>query len=1186
MYGFKSFADRIEIEFDEGTTAIIGPNGSGKSNIADAIRWVLGEQSAKTLRGTKMEDVIFSGTEKRKAMSYCEVTLTIENEDHGLPVDYSEVCITRRVYRSGESEYYINKSVCRLKDIVELFQDTGSGREGYSIIGQGRVDNILSSKSEDRRSVFEEAAGIVKYKSRSLEANKKMEHTQQNLLRIEDIIEELSVQIEPLCEQSETARRFLLIRDRLRELEINQFLRQYDRVQERIQNNDQTIKQIDDEVQTLQEKEKALSDEYSEMDQKILHFEQDTAQKRQRVLEMTGLLEKTQGEEQVLRERIEFGKQGTDRIHTEIEMKNESMARTMAQLKECQACMTEKEQQLMNKQIEVLNSEKEYNRVTALVEEKEAELEKSMEARIATINRLSDVKLRSTHLTTLKDSLLKRFDNVQENRVQIENRRSEKNKEFIEAVASMDKSIADVQNIQQNKQAKLNDIFACKQRRETLYDDIQNSEGRVQALSSKLHVLNEMKKDYEGYQTSVKRLLQDVKQQKTLNNRIHGVIAELMYVPQQYEKAIEMTLGQAIQNIVTPTEADAKELIAYLREQDYGRATFLPLTSIQSRKLSRQEENALHMDGVLGVASSLIQFDAQYQNVFENLLGRTVVVKDMDSAIAVARKFSFSFRIVTQEGDLLNVGGSMTGGSTRSKVVSLIGREREIEQAQKDILQTEKKIAEMKQKLDEELKIKEALEVALKALEDESGGVQIRLAKDQERKQIIQENLNEFENQIEQICLEMEQLQESLKDIDVEMDAIAKLQGDIHDEHTTSQEDISGMQTHLSEVKKQREILNEALTRAKVDMATVEKEKHAFESELHRLTQKQNRLKEEIALQNQSAENQEERIAHEQILTQKIEEMATQYRTDLENIKIELKKIETAREMVMCEFRAYEQKKQDVVTTLTDLYERRHKAEMQKQKAESDLEATTNRIWEEYELTYAGAVEYRHENVLENDVPGEINKLKKEMKELGIVNIGAIEEYQRVRERHDYLTKQREDLLTAQEHLSAVIAELQVLMEVRFKEKFVLINQNFIEIFQQLFGGGHAELILQDKQNVLECGIEIVAQPPGKKLQMLSLLSGGERALTAIALLFAMLKLKPTPFCVLDEIEAALDEANVNRYAEFLEDYAQKTQFVVVTHRKGTMEACNSLYGVAMEEKGVSRMVSVRLTGDDQRQAS
>lgn len=1175
LYGFKSFAQRTEIVFDEGITGIVGPNGSGKSNIGDAVRWVLGEQSAKTLRGASMSDVIFNGTQKRKPLSYCEVSLVFDNDDHALAMEAAEVMVTRRVYRNGESEYYLNRTACRLKDVVDLFRDTGIGKEGYSIIGQGRIDEILSRKSEDRRQVFEEAAGIVKFKARKEEADKKLQRTLENLERVDDILDELTKRLKPLEEQSRNARVYLELSTELKDLDLNLFLIRSDRARAR-------LSELESELLTVQtilaDTESNLTDKTTRRDEtqnRIDQLEEAITKARTELMECAEHVHESQKKISALQSRRETRSENRQRIVREQEEAQERLAEIEKDHARIQADV-EKQHSLIADAEQILRATQEAaEKAQAKEKEADAALEAQKAAVIDQMNRLSDVRNDKTRLNTMQAQMETRLTEIEESGGALQ----EQEAALREALTAVEKQMETENQHQQQCQEKLAQARQASDEADTAYAnlraDVEKQSADMQAAASRHNVLTEMTRDMEGYNMAVRRAMTYAKQRGLTG--VKGVLAQLMTVPQAYETAIDMALGAAQQNIVTDTEETAKELINYLRQNRLGRATFLPMSAIRGKTLYGNERNALKLPGCLGVASELVQCAPEYRGILENLLGRTVIADNLDHGIPIMRAGNHAFRLVTLEGDVMHSGGSMTGGSAQSKVSNLLSRERELKELTAKLQTGRAELDKCRQELTQRQQTaqekRQKVSDAVNALHQQ----EIAVAREQARRESVFADLNTHLQRMQETEQARVQLHQSLEDIRQQLETIEHQRTGAQGDQSAMEQKTIEMQNALVKARAEASAENDRLmvrtlqlsdlrhglsdlerdeAHAQQDQAQILREQERREQLLHEMDEldaiDENGMKREEA---ESARRQKEQLRQESA-AQAIEQRRSQAQSDLRDILSDMENLHEA----------YNRDS-----------EKLHKTELAKAHIEGDQKNLQNRIWDTYKLTYAGAEEFRRTPFDEKESDRRAAELQGQIRALGTVNVGAVEEYAETKARVDDLTAQQQDLKRAEMDLRELIERLLIQMRSTFVENFSKMQGYFAETFTRLFGGGHAELKLMDPDDPLNCGIEVNAQPPGKKLQLLSLLSGGERALTAIAILFAMLKLKPTPFCILDEIEAALDDANIGYYADYLKEYSKGTQFIVVTHRKGTMERCNSLFGVAMEEQGVSRMVSVSL---------
>lgn len=1174
LQGFKSFPDKTEISFNEGITGIVGPNGSGKSNIGDAVRWVLGEQSARALRGAKMEDVIFGGTQKRKKASFCEVSLVFDNSDQALKSAFAEVQVTRRVYRNGEGEYFLNHASCRLRDILELFRDTGIGREGYSLIGQGRVDEILSGRSEDRRQVFEEAAGIMTFRVRKEEAERKLAKTGENLARVYDILTEIEGRLGPLYEQSETARAYRKLFDRLRGLEINIFLIRYDKTTERIKALTQTMEglrdilmlheaklnelnaqreKLDQDVQSLEEALNEAREKEKERTERLHESELALAQLKNRKSALESGISQQDGQIEELRERIEAlhgldlqGSDNEDRLSAGLRQIELELSKAQQELEDCNADREQKEEALDQHKTMILEA------ANRLGDAREQQARRQvMKAQIE--KRLTDLE---TSLESLKAA--QETARVKANQIRNEKKQTEENYQKL------------VQDTEE-KRAALDQVNHTLEEKGT---EVQKRNLTLQADTSRLRLMTEMSREMEGYQQSVRRALEYAKGM----SGVRGVLAKLISVPQQYETAIDMVLGGTLQNIVTDDENAAKRVIDYLRQNRLGRATFLPITTVKSRILTAQETRVLNMPGCLGVASEMISYDEAYRGIIENLLGRTIIADNLEHGIAIMREGHHAFRLVTLSGDVMHSGGSMTGGTVQGKTTSLLGREREIKELRVSIENQKTQLDSLralvaKQVTERDEMLAEQSDI-LHALHQE----EIAVARDTERLSNAEKECQAADQRMRLTLDAMEQLRDSVREVTEDLE---KVESAVRNESVDREEMDKKTLLLQQEVQSAREASEKKREQVTALQLRVANESHSLDL----LRQDKKRRDDEIArigsqierLTASRTQSETELAALSGEVTEKQKAFDAQ-KMDGEETSSRVRELDEQRKTLVQQQREVIRKADEIRDQYEEDSAKQHRTELALSKAENDLTQMCDHIMNAYELTYAGAEEMRSTEKFDlSAAEKEAASLRNQIREMGTVNVSSIEEYEKEKARYDELTAQRDDLLHAKDDLEQLISRLLKQMEKQFVGEFQKLGEYFSETFTRLFGGGQAELKLSDENDPLGCDIDIIAQPPGKKLQLLSLLSGGERALTAIAILFAMLKLKPTPFCILDEIEAALDEANISYFADYLVEYAKTTQFVVVSHRKGTMERCDSLYGVAMEERGVSRIVSVNL---------
>ena len=1176
IHGFKSFANKITFQFHNGITGIVGPNGSGKSNVGDAVRWVLGEQSAKQLRGSNMQDIIFAGTQNRKPMGYAYVAITLDNADHKLPVDYEEVTVARRVYRSGESEYLINGTTCRLKDVHELFFDTGIGKEGYSIIGQGQIDKILSGKPEERRELFDEAAGIVKFKYRKQTAQRKLDDEKQNLVRITDILTELEKQIGPLERQSKAAKEYVKLFGELKIQDANLFLLEMERIKQEVQELTEKISiaehDLEDAGQEYERAKIAYDETNTQLDACMARIDEISRNMNEAEVHCG----KLEGQIRVLQEQIhsvEMSEEHYKNREAEIKASIEERNRQKATLAEEKQSIQEK----VNGASEVrgeLNS-----RLKALQEEKESlnnQIEQGKNTIIASLNDAASEK-----------SKLSRYDTILE---QNQIRRAELNQKLLSAKSEEAEQDAIIEKLSKNLEETISvidgvevQIHEKEEKGNELRRKMEECSKQTAALSeayhrdkSKLDSLVNLTERYDGYGNSIRRVME----QKDKHPGIIGVVADIIKTDKQYETAIETALGGSIQNIVTEDENTAKQMIAFLKQNKAGRATFLPLTSIRGSQTFQRQE-VLKEQGVIGLADSLVQTEEAYRAVAVNLLGRTVVADTIDNAIALARKYKYSLRIVTLEGESLSPGGSMTGGSFKNNS-NLLGRRREIEELETAVKNHAASHAEWKkqgQECTEQLAgISKELEVLKKELQ------QKQIAKSTAEVQIKQANARKEDsiNGTSDLRREVFQIENQVQQIKAEKSEILMQIQAAEENRSTTEEKITASREILEQVSQQIESLTKEAAESELSFSEsqqkiqfirenekrIEAEIRQFEQELEKLADNRVNQKDEIC-------KKEEEI---QVITGQIAEG----RQRAAALREESEQAGKDKEVIVAKQKEYVSLREQMTEKTAGLDKELYRLRSRKEKSEEESDRKINYMWESYELTYSTAEDLRSDAFTDSTVlKTQIGELKAAIKKLGNVNPDSIEEYQEVSERYEFLKAQHEDLVESEKALAEIIAELDSGMRKQFEEKFLEIKVEFDKTFKALFGGGQGTLELSDSEDILEAGIRIIAQPPGKKLQNMMQLSGGEKALTAIALLFAIQNLKPSPFCLLDEIEAALDEANVDKFAKYLHKLTKHTQFIIITHRRGTMAVTDRLYGITMQEKGISTLVSVNLIEDE-----
>lgn len=1172
VHGFKSFANKLVFEFHNGITGIVGPNGSGKSNVADAVRWVLGEQSAKQLRGASMQDVIFAGTEMRKPQSYAYVALTITNEDHVLNVPYEEVQVARRVYRSGESEYLLNGASCRLKDVQELFFDTGIGKEGYSIIGQGQIDRILSGKPEERRELFDEAAGIVKFKKRKATAEKNLDAESQNLLRVKDILTELEKQVGPLEEQSEKAREYLHLKEDLKNYEIGLFLQDYDSFHEELEEVSGNIANTERELEEEKARQASTKTEFEQVELKIQAFDEQLERKKEKCNKDRLLCTEIEGEIKVAREKLSSLSDGK-------EYQAERMASIQAGIEQAE----QEKQGYLEKQKELLArlAEKQEQESALLAEESRltAELTATSEA-ITDQNAIID----STAGTSSEINLEKQKTEsmMEQNSI----RRAELNRQILSNKSQMaaaaedmereEKALDDIRETldreRQKKQELLKKAEESRASAGEVRRQLEEQRKQYHISNSRLTTLKNITERYDGYGQSIRRVME----QKAKNKGILGVVADIIQVEKKYETAVETALGGNIQNIVTEDEQTAKQMIDFLKKNRYGRATFLPLTTVSAQS-GRIRPEVLKESGVIGCVSELVAKEEKYDGLIEYLLGSFVLVDTIDHALKIGRKYHHSLRIVTLEGELLRPGGSMSGGAYKNSS-NLLGRRREMEKLEEEIRKIKTSMEKQEQKID-------------KLEQDAKKAVQKAGEKD--------DVLREWELKENTASLKYEQAVSVKEEKEAEYHSIVKDGRELEEQKNILEDTLSRIVERLEESQKANETAKSELEQASERIEQVREELSACQQ---RLTELKVDISSDTSQQEFLAENLEkaerllkERRTEYEALVNEQDQSDCQAEEMEQSIQQFDQRVEALREEIAVleqEIEESSKKKDELMTSQKDFFDRRNemmerigkldkecfRLGSRKEKLEEQLEARINYMWSEYEITYHNAKELTAQSDLSyTRMKSLVTETKDRIRSLGDVNVNAIEDFKNVSERYDLLKTQHDDLIESEEALKKIIAELDEEMRKQFSEKFAQIKSQFDKVFRELFGGGKGTLELVEEEDVLVAGIRIIAQPPGKKLQNMMQLSGGEKALTAIALLFAIQNLKPSPFCLLDEIEAALDDSNVKRYAKYLHKLTKNTQFIVITHRQGTMSAADALYGITMQEKGVSTLVSVKL---------
>ena len=1174
MYGFKSFADKTVLDFMPGITTVIGPNGSGKSNISDCIRWVLGEQSLKSLRGTKSEDIIFAGTQNRKSLGYAEASMVIDNSDGKLPIEYNEVVVTRRIYRSGETGYFINKTPCRLKDVLELFMDTGIGKDGYSIIGQGKIEEILSNKSEDRRHIFEEAAGIVKYRTRKADSEKKLEQTKLNLLRINDIISEIENNIEPLKNQSEKAKKFLNLREELKNVEVGLFLynienfkNQIDDILENIEILETNQVRENENLNELQVKKEELKEQVDSLIEKIeetqnLGFEGN--QKREQYNSEIG----------VLTERLSNNKENYERYAFEIEdleKQNKELEKEQNQkLEKKNNLFTNKEKfekELKEKEEELAKYSKTLSEKELEIESKKQIVQKNIDDKYEIVGEVNTEKANYENLEKREKSLK---NEIQETISELDSTRTNK-----------EESSKSFYELEKSKNSINNNLLKIKSEKDVSSQKLKDYDTKINTYQSEYRIkesrykfLVETEKEKEGYAKSVKSLIEATEKDSSLAKGVHGVLANLISVDKKYELAIEMTLGASIQNIVTDTEEEAKKLVNYLRDNNLGRASFLPISSVKGQKVSGI--NTSKVDGIIGIASDLIKTDKKYNEIILSLLGRTVIVEDINSAIKLARQNSYEFKIVTLKGDVINPSGAISGGSVATKTASILGRGKEIKALEKELFEIKSKIEKLQA---EKEKYENSISSLLEKFEEkqkEAQELEIVYATEKQKIDTIDSEIEKLDSKLSKLRIDLDNIKNEKEENILKQKELTEKVSKMDEENASLNIVIEEFTKLNRDNQKYIDDLNFDITNLKISVSSFDESEMSINEIMDRIISEMD--KNTLSIQNKKSAR-EKIIVDNQELDLKIEATKQQI-IDLEKEILEssdkVEKLKQERTNKNEKLNNVEKDIESQNEKIENLKNHTSKLDLKKSKIELELNQIINKMWEEYELTpnTVGDIE-KIKNPTE--VQKQVNSLRNEIRDLGSINVDAIKEYQELKERYDFMSEQRLDLEDSSSKLKKIISEMTETMKKQFAEQFKIINKNFGEVFTELFGGGKAELILADEENILECGIDIAVQPPGKKLQNMMLLSGGEKAFTAIALLFAILKMNPAPFCVLDEIEAALDDVNVYRFAEYLKKFSKDSQFLVITHRKGTMEAADTVYGITMEEKGISKLLSMKL---------
>ncbi|MDO4473924.1 MAG: chromosome segregation protein SMC [Eubacteriales bacterium] len=1175
VQGFKSFANKIVFDFHNGITGIVGPNGSGKSNVADAVRWVLGEQRVKQLRGGSMQDVIFSGTENRKPLSYAYVAITLDNSDHQLAIDYEEVTVARKLYRSGESEYLINGSNCRLKDVNELFYDTGIGKEGYSIIGQGQIDKILSGKPEERRELFDEAAGIVKFKRRKNMSLKKLEDERQNLVRVTDILSELEKQRGPLEKQSEVAKIYLKKKEELKTYDINMFLLETSRlkqlvkeVEEKLSISTHELEQASSDYENMKSEYELIEDELDVIDDKIDHF-------RNKLNETNLLKQQLENQIALLKEQIhsahmtdEHFAQRREVIECEIKDRFDQLESLEKEQKDLKMKLSDKMQKENDARINLVDVQTKIAELTTEIEENKNQI-------IELLNNRASTRAKIQRYDTMLEQIQVRKSEMQQQFLVSQSDAGNENKNLLRYEEDLNHITSVIESLSEKSKQCNEQIVLIQRELQQRTEILHTSQTSYHRDKSRLESLKNITERYDGYGNSIRKVME-------LKNRekgILGVVADIVKVDKEYEAAIETALGGSIQNIVTDNEYTAKSMIGFLKKNKFGRATFLPLTSVSGKNGFLKPE-VLKETGVIGVADSLVHVDEKYRGLAANLLGRTLVVDHIDTGIQIAKKYHQSLRIVTIEGDLINPGGAMTGGAFKNSS-NLLSRRREIEELEKNVQSQQEKMEET-----------ESCVESLRAKRSECYAELDRMKQELQKAYVVQntakmnveqsrlkisaamEMAGKVKNETDELERQIIDINDNQESIVVELETSEKLESDLSKQITDAQNELENLR--LIENDRQKDVEAVRLKTAELE------QQNSFVSEnVSRIHEEIEKFKAEQEQLNSSKEESSSEIKEKENQIEEIRLTIENSKELFAEIESEIKANMDEKEKLTVKHKAFLSKREDLSKRMADLDKEVFRLENKKETYEETSDKQINYMWEEYEITYSHALELRNENLTDlAAMKKQISTLKSEIKALGSVNVNAIEDFKNLSERYEFLKGQHDDLIEAEATLVKIIQELDEAMRKQFTEQFARIGEEYNKVFKELFGGGKGTLELMEGEDVLEAGIRIIAQPPGKKLQNMMQLSGGEKALTAISLLFAIQNLKPSPFCLLDEIEAALDDSNVDRFAQYLHKLTKNTQFIVITHRRGTMTSADRLYGITMQEKGVSALVSVSLIED------
>jgi len=1175
VHGFKAFAHKIKFQFHNGITGIVGPNGSGKSNVADAVRWVLGEQRIKQLRGSSMQDVIFSGTETRKPLSYAYVAITLDNSDHQLAIDFDEVTVSRRLYRSGESEYMINGTVCRLKDVNELFYDTGIGKEGYSIIGQGQIDAILSGKPEERRELFDEAAGIVKFKRRKNASEKKLAEERQNLVRVQDILGELEKQIGPLEKQAEKAKIYLKKKEDLKTLDVNMFLLENNKLKEQLDTAGQNFEIAEKQFKETNEKYERAKEEYEIIQTTIEELDKAIEEERTSLTDTGIIREKLEGEINVLKEQIHSIKGNKEHLN----VRKENVSAEIS-IREKEKAKLEEKKQAIDTELKQAQSARDavkdvLNEVQGRIAELNDRIEENKNCIIQALNERANIKTRKERMDTMREQIAIRKAELTSKLVSAKTDEEKRLDEITKLEKDFEEISEKIAALNKQQKEKEETVARMKDEMTAMDEKLRDIQVSYHQDKSKLETLSNLTERYDGYGGSVKKVME----QKEKNKGIIGVVADIIKVDKKYETAIETALGGNIQNIVTDDEETAKQMIAFLKKEKAGRATFLPLTSIKNPQEFKTPE-VLKEKGVLGLADSLVKTEGKYKDVATAMLGRIVVVDHVDQAVVIARKYGYGIRMVTLEGELLVPGGAISGGAFKNNS-NLLGRRREMEELEKKIKAYLEEVDRLTQKIQDTKEERNALRTQIETgkltLQDEfikQNTIRLSLSAARDRQEEYQADYDSLKNESVELEQQEKDIAAEIVTIKEELEASAKLEKD-------TEESIVLLQKELEVKRKEESEQSEEVSKSEVAVEKILQQAGFEQQNIARIVTEAERFRLELEEILEAMKNSETDMEHKENSILEIEKTIAASYTSQTDTEEKLKKDIEKKEQLTAKQKNFFNEREELAEQIRELDKEVYRLNAQKEKFQESIQNQIDYMWNEYEITLHDASLLRDENMTDLSVmKKEVSALKDEIKKLGDVNVNAIEDFKEVSERYQFLKTQHDDLVEAEKTLVSIIEELDTAMRKQFKDKFQKINHEFDKVFKELFGGGKGTLELIEDEDILEAGVRIIAQPPGKKLQNMMQLSGGEKALTAIALLFAIQNLKPSPFCLLDEIEAALDESNVSRFANYLHKLTKHTQFIVITHRRGTMEKADRLYGITMQEKGVSTLVSVNLVDD------